>query len=130
MRHIKLHVLLITIAAISGLLAFGETRADPIPELVEILENEIFPISKEVNACEISENSDSHRLQLQSQGLQSHPGNQAKEIWFYRHFFLTFRARGGFVIPKFITVQIIPEITLGWEREVPEDWSFYHPLNE
>ncbi len=52
---------------------------------------------------------------------------QHNEDWFLRRFWLRLRAKAGVDIPGLAEFDVIPEVEMLWENEVPEGWAIYKP---
>ncbi len=54
-------------------------------------------------------------------------GIQGEDKFIFRRFWLRVRAKVGLTIPELAALDLIPEIEMLWEKEVPEGWETYKP---
>jgi hypothetical protein len=82
-----------------------------IPELTQHLTEMLDSTESAVNSCPTEET-----------------GSAAKDHeWFYRRFWLRFRPRVSFAVPGFAKLEIVPEIEMLWQRDLPTGWEVYKP---
>lgn len=53
--------------------------------------------------------------------------SQVTDDYFLRRFWLRLRPKVGLTVPELAALEIIPEIEMLWEKEVPEGWEIYKP---
>ncbi len=49
------------------------------------------------------------------------------EDFILRRFWLRVRAKVGLTVPGFANFEVIPDVEMLWEREVPDGWETYKP---
>jgi hypothetical protein len=90
----------------------GAARAEEsIPQLAQYLQAEI-------------QSADASLEPLDAQPV---PNATFDEAWYYRRFWLRMRTPAGLDVPWLVKVQIVPEVQLLWERELPDGWGAYKP---
>lgn len=52
---------------------------------------------------------------------------ESSEAFYFRRFWFRDRARAGFHVPGLAKLEIIPEIEMLWERDLPKGWTQYRP---
>ena len=57
----------------------------------------------------------------------SEPIDTADDTYMLRRFWLRLRPKAGLKVPGFATFEVIPEIEMLWEKELPDGWETYRP---
>ncbi len=53
--------------------------------------------------------------------------SEEDEAFMFRRFWLRLRPRAGLHVPGFATFDVVPEIEMLWERDLPNGWETYRP---
>lgn len=108
-----------TALMIGALMISNLGHAAPVPELTNYLEEELKVFDDAVSRCSAPDDLSSTQAILGEE--------KAEERYLFRNFWLRARMRGGFELPGLVTVQVIPEVEMYWQRQVPEGWGAYKP---
>lgn len=54
------------------------------------------------------------------------PGSE-DDAFIFRRFWLRLRPRVGLHVPGFATFDVIPEVEMLWEKDLPDGWETYRP---
>ena len=101
--------------------------AEPLNGLAAYLDQEITLYDQAIAACpKIPDTA----MTFGSSGgaTESELGeDQEDERMHFAFFYVRARPRVSFSLPGLVTVQIIPEIEMLWQRQNPSQWELYRP---
>ena len=107
----KMKISILGLVWVLAVVSARPSQAAIIPELTKHLTEMLDSTESAVNRCSSEDAS----------------AAETSHEWFYRRFWLRFRPRVSFAVPGFAKLEIVPEIEMLWQRDLPAGWEVYKP---
>ena len=96
--------------------AFKDRTIENKNEILQFLKNEIKNFEQQLAATDAAVCSADEDLT-----------RATEDSWYFRRFWLRVRPKFSFGVPGLTALEIVPELELLWQRDLPDGWKTYKP---